>query len=52
MVGEISQIKNGDLVLRAAQSMHSCGTICFKDSIAPPFIIIFILEGYIPASVT
>ena len=36
---------NRELVLRVAQSMHSRETTCFKESIAPPFII-FVLEGF------
>jgi len=46
MVGEIFQIGNGELALRAEQSMHACRTTCCKESIAPPLIIIFILEAW------
>jgi len=45
--GEIFQIGNGDLALRAEQSMHGRGTTCCKESIAPPLVIIFILETLI-----
>jgi len=45
MAGEIFQMGHGNLVLRAAQSMHSYGTTCCKESIAPPLVIIFTLEG-------